>query len=268
MAETQFQIISDLHLESPAAYDILHVDPQAPYLALIGDIGYVKDGGFFQFLRNHLEVFRIVFLVLGNHEPYHSNWDQTKSRVKLFEFEINESFKQGRTPGKFVFLDQKRYDLSSTISILGCTLFSQVAGTQMESVSFGLNDFYHISDWSVEAHKEAHQADLEWLNREISSISCSEPSRKVVVLTHYCPLISKNVVDPKHRHSNISSGFMTDLSGEFCWKQEVIKLWAFGHTHFNCDFQDAETGKRVVSNQRGYYFSQAEGFDTAKVFEI
>lgn len=55
MAEVQFQIISDLHLESPAAYGILHVDSQASYLAVIGDIGYVKDDGFFRFLRNHLK---------------------------------------------------------------------------------------------------------------------------------------------------------------------------------------------------------------------
>lgn len=47
MAEMQLQIISDLHLESPAAYDILHIDPQASYLALISDIDYVKDNGFF-----------------------------------------------------------------------------------------------------------------------------------------------------------------------------------------------------------------------------
>ncbi|KAJ5808884.1 hypothetical protein N7474_010153 [Penicillium riverlandense] len=251
MAETQFQIISDLHLESPDAYEIFLVNPKAPYLALIGDIGYVKDAGFFHFLRNQLKIFRIVFLVLGNHEPYHSSWAETKSRTKRFEAELDESFKRGETLGQLVFLDQTRYDLSPTLTILGCTLFSQVAQTQKESVSFGLNDFYYIRDWSVEAHQEAHRADLEWLNREIDSISRLEPGRRVVVLTHYCPLISENVVDPKHGHSKISSGFMTDLSCEYCWKGEVVKLWAFGHTHFNCDFRDAETGKRVVSNQRG-----------------
>lgn len=61
---------------------------------------------------------------------------------------------------------------------------------------------------------------------------------------------------------------MPDLSGELCWKQGVTKLWAFSHTHFNCDFRDAETGKRVVFNQRGYYVSQTEDLDAAKIFEI
>lgn len=47
-----------------------------------------------------------------------------------------------------------------------------------------------------------------------------------------------------------------------------MKLWVFGHTQFNCDFTDEGTGKHVVTNQRGYYFSQAAGFDAEKVVTI
>jgi len=42
----------------------------------------------------------------------------------------------------------------------------------------------------------------------------------------------------------------------------------FRHTHFNCDFIDEGTGKHVVINQRGYYFSQAGRFDAEKVVTI
>ena len=73
----------------------------------------------------------------------------------MFESQLNESFKRRETSGQFVFRDQTRYDLSPTLSILGCTLFSRIAQTQMEGVIYGLNDFYHIN-WSV----EAHHADL------------------------------------------------------------------------------------------------------------
>ncbi|KAJ5131271.1 uncharacterized protein N7515_007310 [Penicillium bovifimosum] len=260
MTETQFQILSDLHLESPSAYDIFHIEPKAPYLVLAGDIGHVKDNGFFNFLRIQLENFRLVFLVLGNHEPYHSTWPETKSRIKSFEAELASS--RSETRGQFVLLDQTRYDISPTVTVLGCTLFSEVVPEQEESVSFGLNDFYHIADWSIEAHREAHRADLDWLNREIDSISRLEPERKVAVFTHYCPLVVEDVIDPKHGDSKISSGFMTDLSNECCWKNSV-GLWAFGHTHYNCDFQ--YSGKRMVSNQRGYYFAQATNFDSTKI---
>lgn len=35
------QIVSDLHLELPKAYDVFEIAPKAPYLALLGDIGNV-----------------------------------------------------------------------------------------------------------------------------------------------------------------------------------------------------------------------------------
>lgn len=31
--------------------------------------------------------------------------------------------------------------------------------------------------------------------------------------------------------NNIMSGFATDLSGEECWKDEKVCMWAFGHTY-------------------------------------
>lgn len=268
MADIRLQILSDLHLESPAAYDIFNINPKAPFLALLGDIGYVMDEGFFPFLRKQLATFRVVFLVLGNHEAYHSSWTETKSNVERFKHDIDEASRSGEALGKLVLLDQTRYNISPTLTILGCTLFSCITEEQMESVSFGLNDFYHIRDWSIEAHREAHVADLSWLNREIDSISRLEPDRKVIILTHYCPSTHENVVDPKHSNSKLSSGFMTDLSNEQCWQRENVTFWAFGHTHFNCDFRDLTTGKRVVSNQRGYYFSQSTGFNAEKVVEL
>lgn len=268
MDDLRLQILSDLHLESPQAYDIFYISPQAPFLALLGDIGYVTDEGFFLFLRKQLAIFRIVFLVLGNHEAYHSSWIETKSSVNRFKDDIDESIRRGEALGKLVLLDQTRYDISPKLTILGCTLFSHVSHEQTESVSFGLNDFYNTRDWSIEAHQEAHFADITWLNEEIDSISRLEPDRKVIVLTHYCPSTHEKVVDHKHGNSKLSSGFMTDLSNERCWQREIVTLWAFGHTHFNCDFRDIQTGKRVVSNQRGYYFSQSTGFNAEKIVEL
>jgi hypothetical protein len=61
---------------------------------------------------------------------------------------------------------------------------------------------------------------------------------------------------------------MTDLSKEPCWISPSVKLWAFGHTHFNCDFIDPETGKRVLANQRGCRRSEADGFEPEKVVVI
>ena len=88
------------------------------------------------------------------------------------------------------------------------------------------------------------------------------------MLTHHSPTLDARAVDPRHRGSAIQAGFATDLRGEPCWESGRVRAWAFGHTHFNCDFVDERTGKRVVANQRGYYFSQSAGFAADKVVEI
>jgi hypothetical protein len=62
---SSLQILSDLHLGEPKSYDSFEIIPIAPYLALIGDIGYVKDAEYLSFLERQLSTFKIVFLVLG-----------------------------------------------------------------------------------------------------------------------------------------------------------------------------------------------------------
>ena len=52
--------------------------PKAPYLRILGDIGCAVDQDLFYFLEIHLATFKIVFCVLGNHEPYRSSYDGIK----------------------------------------------------------------------------------------------------------------------------------------------------------------------------------------------
>ncbi|KAF3937946.1 hypothetical protein ABW19_dt0201654 [Dactylella cylindrospora] len=265
----KIQLLSDLHLESPSAYDTFAITPTAPYLALLGDIGNVRDPGFFPFLRTIIPLYTTVFFVPGNHEPYHSDWETTNSKLSAFEKDINsEADKEGRETGRFVLLTQRRYDITDEITILGCTLFSAINPANIEDVSFGINDFYHISSWTVTSHSASHVSDLSFLNSTVASISSTSPRRKIIIFTHYAPTLEGSNPDPKYRNSKISSGFASDLTGEECWRSENVKVWGFGHTHYNVDFVEEGTGKRVVANQRGYYFRQAEGFDGEKVVEV
>ena len=51
-----------------------------------------------------------------------------------------------------------------------------------------------------------------------------------------------------------------------------MRVWAFGHTHFNCDLVETGTGagkKRVLANQRGYAGqAEAVGFEVEKVVRL
>lgn len=269
----EFQIVSDLHLENPSAYDFFEVTPHVPYLALLGDIGVVEDTRFFTFIETQLAQFRVVFLLLGNHEPWHSSWPKTRLKISQFSDSVKKrqtlNDAMERPLGEFVFLDQTRYEISPDVTILGCTLWSNIAEEYKERISFGINDFYYISDWDVDDHISRHRADLEWLNSQVAQIAASQPERKIAIFTHYSPVTTDpRAAHPKHSNSPLSSGFATDLSGEGCWANPQVRLWAFGHTHYNTDYTDETTGKRVISNQRGYYFSQAAAFDAEKVFRI
>jgi len=264
MAAT-FQIMSDLHLETHASYDF-SFKQTAPNLALLGDIGQVADDGLFTFLEKQLKRYWTVLLVAGNHEPALGSWPGAKQRLRDFA-ERMEKLRSQSTMGRFVFLDQTRHDMSETLTILGCTLFSRITQSQAAAVASRFVDFRQIHGWTVEDHVDAHASDVQWLNTQVSEISKTEPRRRIVIFTHHSPTLDARAVDGRHTASPVISGFATDLHAEECWTNASVILWGFGHTHVYCDFKD-DLGKRVVANQRGYAGMLEKEFDAKKMFII
>lgn len=269
------QILSDLHLETPQflpMYSEFSIRPRSIYLALLGDIGIASDERLFEFLTRQLQQFEVVFYVLGNHEPYGSTYKDAVDKMLAFESRIASQRvgEEGTSLGEFVFLNRRRYDLSPQVAILGCTLFSWVSNDQRSTVSTFVSDFCNITDWTVAQQNEAHRGDLAWLDEQVENISRTEPRRKLVVLTHYSPTMAAEANDPEHLRDprGVQSAFVTDLRGSSCWSSPSVKIWAFGHTHWNCDFVDAETGKRLIANQRGYGREDIFNFDGDKVIRI
>ena len=125
-------------------------------------------------------------------------------------------------------------------------------------------------DWDVDSHKEAHKRDLAWLNAQVAELEPSDV--RIMILTHWSPSKDVRAIDPRHATSSITSAFSTDLSAEKCFQSDKVKIWAFGHTHYNCDFTVERKGGagllRLLANQRGYYFAQAGGYDGGKTVDI
>jgi predicted phosphodiesterase len=255
LSTPQFQIASDLHLETPLTtphYDSFRMNVQADNVLLLGDIGRVVDDGLFKFLRRTLDENRgcRILYVLGNHEPYQTTYEHAYEKLRSFEQEAKSNF-----GGRFKFLCRDRYDVDETITILGCTLWSAIQEHQQLNIaarSKDLNSECGIQGWTLERHREEHEKDLSWLHDQVSMMENNEPHRQLVVATHYSPTIDSRASDPRHEGSSVSSNFVTDLSQEQCWRSPNVKLWAFGHTHYNCDYHDDMTVKLVVANQRGY----------------
>jgi predicted phosphodiesterase len=263
------QILSDLHLEAPKAYDVFQIVPKAPYLALLGDMGNIAShrDDCLAFLTLQLNQFRAVLFVPGNHEAYHSNWPRTLDILRAFEQDVRKD----RSLGEFVLLDRAAFRLPGTnVTILGCSLFSSIPPESQMAVSFGLNDFFQTSDWDVGMHNEAHKRDLAWLNAQVADLEQSDVN--IMIFSHWSPSLDVRAVEPRHAGSPITSAFSTELSDEACFKSGNVKVWAFGHTHYNCDFtveREGGAGRlRLLANQRGYYFAQAEGYDGEKTVEV
>lgn len=263
------QILSDLHLEAPKSYDTFKIEPRAPYLALLGDIGNVashKDD-LLAFLTQQLKQFRAVLFVPGNHEAYHSNWPETLKILRAFERDV------GLDPslGDFILLDRAVYRIpDSNVVILGCSLFSSVTAEDSMTISLRLNDFFSTKDWDVKSHNQAHKRDLAWLNTQVTELEQSDV--RIMIFTHWSPSMDTRAIDPKHAISPITSAFSTDLSGEKRFQSGKVMVWAFGHTHYNCDFEVERKGGaeslRLLTNQRGYYFAQADGYDEGKIVNV
>jgi predicted phosphodiesterase len=262
------QVLSDLHLEAPKAYDVFEIVPKAPYLALLGDIGNIEShkDNCLGFLTRQLIQFRIVFFVPGNHEAYHSNWPTTLRILGTFEQDVRNN----SALGEFIVLDRVAFRLPDCNTVvLGCSLFSSIPPDSHTAVSLGLNDFFYISDWDVDMHNESHKRDLAWLNTEVGNLEQSDVN--IIIFSHWSPSKDVRAIDPRHVGSQITSAFLTDLSSEVCFKSGKVKIWAFGHTHYNCDFAVERNGVgslRLLANQRGYYFAQAEGYSSEKILEV
>ncbi|CAM1503240.1 Fc.00g080160.m01.CDS01 [Cosmosporella sp. VM-42] len=269
--------MSDLHLETPRAlptYSEFRIESTAPYLALLRDIGNIHDSRLFGFPEQQLQEFPIVFYAFGNHEPYHDSFDTQLSTcataVSAMKEQVDIQNHGDTTVGELVFLNKKRFDISETVTILGCTLFSNIAESQQSTVTLFISDFSNIQGWTVGAHNAAHQEDLEWLNSQVANISRDEPHRRIAILTHYSPNMLLEANDPEHLEDppGVQLAFVTNLAQEICWTSPKVKVWAFGHTHHGYDFLDSATGKRIVANQRGYGREGAFDFDVGKTIAV
>lgn len=170
--------------------------------------------------------------------------------------------------------------------ILGCTLWSQLNPDDLDILSWGMTDFKQIEEMTPEAYDDLHIQDARWLEGELQRLSSGD--QKVVVFTHHAPVVDGSS-DPKFSGPGnpTISGFVTDLTVPATGLTDVrgqprergallvppVSIWAFGHTHWCCDFtlKVNEHDVRMVSNQRGYKQgaeNRARKFDKEFILEI
>ena len=225
------QYISDIHLEmykenvSPDLFTKL-IRPEAPYLALCGDIGIPDFVNYENFLNWCSRRWTKVFLVAGNHEYY--NWNcPVKTDMEAKKAMIQ---KMCDSLKNVYFLDYKTMWLSDEkIRILGCTLWSDIDQNLIDEASKETNDYRQIF---VEGTKpglpgllrELHYKERSWLQQEIHKADLT--GERCLVLTHYLP--SYELVHTKYKAYANTSYFASHCDNLI--RPPVIG-WICGHSH-------------------------------------
>lgn len=231
---SRIQVLSDLHLEVGQQYSSFDFPVSAPWLVLAGDIGRLIDhGAYLDFFSRQAGRYERVFLVLGNHEFYGLDHQTAIDKAR-------ELVADPRLGGKVVLLHRDQWDdpePDSHLTILGCTLWSQVPDHAREVVRHKVQDFKKIERWSLENHTEQHNEDLSWLHGRVQELASTAPERDVLVVTHHAPAI-KGTSAPRNEDNPWSSAYATDVvlqgKGGGLWGQ--VRVWVFGHTHYSTDF--------------------------------
>ncbi|KAF2494439.1 hypothetical protein BU16DRAFT_589291 [Lophium mytilinum] len=274
-APLTLHVLSDLHLETPLPSHLYQTYNPLPggwagctHLCLLGDTGLLAHAPLFTFLRRtllHNPRLHILY-VPGNHEFYDTSIPAGLTLLHAFAAEVAKDGEYGAGK-RFWVLDRARVDIGA-VTVLGCTLWSKVSAEEAGEVAGRMSDMRRIAGWDLGRWGEAHERDLAWLNGAVGEVEREERGRSVVVLMHHSPTTLPQAVDTRHAGGGMLSAYHTNLSTELCWTSPVVRLWAFGHTHFSCAFEEPLTGKLVFANQKGYAGHEGVGFDARRYVEF
>ena len=224
------QFTSDLHLEFyKEDMDIkTWLIPSAPYLAILGDLGYPYHKNFMEFLSQVSKIYKKVFFVPGNHEYY--QYDVQKAQTIE---EINLKIKKICSSFDNVFmLNNNEYILDNYI-ILGTTLWSKIPEEYEEMIKYNINDYndiyYNLNNEkrliTTQFINAEYIKNLNWLENTIEKY---KDKKKIIIMTHHLP--SLKLIHKKYDSCPVNCAFASDLD-YLIEKYVNIKYWLCGHTH-------------------------------------
>lgn len=241
----KLQLCSDLHLEFE---DITITNAGADALILSGDIcvvahltqnhnGIVRKATqrYTNFFDNVSREFEKVFYVMGNHEYYHGNFDETYRILKLF-----------LSAWPNITLLENEYEDWNGHRFIGTTLWTDMLKEDpiaKMTIKRGLNDYRCIS---IGSHTLQPEDTIEAHYRALKFIQDSM-TYNTIVIGHHAP--SRLSLNEKYRHEIYLNGAYYSELFDFI-ENSGIKLWTHGHMH---DTVQYTIGNTLVScNPRGY----------------
>ncbi|KAI1406232.1 Metallo-dependent phosphatase-like protein [Hypoxylon fuscum] len=270
----QVQVLSDLHLEVGQQYSSYSFPVSAPFLLLAGDIGRLIDyNNYLKFLEAQVCRYKKVFLVLGNHEFYGLDYESGLAEARRLSQEPSLA-------STLILLDRARWDdPDSSLTILGCTLWSAIPEDAYGVVESKVSDFKKIDGWTPKRHNEVYAEEAAWLRAQVAQVVSQDGNakRRLLVATHHAPCV-EGTSRPEHTNNPWTPAFASDLVIQEGW--DGVHTWVFGHTHYSTSL--VRNGVKLVANQRGYVLpgstlqreesksskKTARGFDAAMVISV
>lgn len=242
---TDVKVLSDLHLEFDKEDTPFHPG-EGDVLILAGDICTAKHIGkdgphgkmYRAFFAECVKNYNKVFYVMGNHEHYGFNFNDTAMTLRSF------------LPIEVTLLDKNVVNYKGW-NFMGATLWTNFDGANplaMELARCTMTD-YNVIRFGPD-YRKLQPADilnefnktLSWMNKTLYELD-----GPVFMITHHQP--SFKSLDTSYRGSPCNPFYASELSN-FITSHPQIKYWAAGHTHVSLDYMIEQC--RVVCNPRGY----------------
>ena len=248
----KIQVLSDLHLEHGGAVPP-HV-PGADVIVLAGDLAPYCEG-LVDRVAEHWSSAPHVVYVLGNHEFYGAEIDETRARI------ASDCAIAG-----IHLLDPGTVRIAG-VTFIGATLWTDLVLEGMADevgahlrVSREISDFlgaiqHQGRDFTTGESVARHRADRAFLERELAEAEAEQASERVVVITHHAP--SPKSVRPWFEGDPYNCAFASDLDRVSDRYQP--ELWIHGHMHDPVDEQLGRT--RLLANPAGYRYEAKRGFE-------
>ena len=253
----KIQILSDLHLEHGGKVPEHH--READVIVLAGDLAPYTEG-LVEHLGEHWTSAPHILYVLGNHEFYGTEIDET--REQLAE----------ECAGAGIHLLDPGMVRIEGVRFIGATLWTDLLlegkadeiGAHMR-VSREISDFrgtiqHRGRDFTTGESVERHRTDRAFIERELEEAEKS--GERVVVITHHAP--SPRSIRPWYEGDPFNCAFASDLDRLIERYQPA--LWVHGHMHDPVDEQLGRT--RLVANPAGYRYEAKKGFDPRLCVEL
>ena len=244
-----FQYISDIHLTQNKDIDKhlihLYIKPSAENLLVAGDIGNPFSIKYQIILKWFSQNFKNTYIIAGNHEYYGNIIENTNNKIQNLCNEL----------GNIYFLNNSiRY--IGDVCILGSVLWSDIDPEYFDIISKKVNIFNKISTdkynkITPNQIKNMFNKNIKWIIDEVSRISQMENIKKIIIMTHYPPLMCfKKYKKSISAKDPLVSAYCNTLENILLTIDKKVKMWLCGHTHFNTKIYFNNVF--VVSNCIGY----------------